>query len=71
MPAIAALPTPAIATLVWALSRVPSVRRAGAAGLGEPHTLIDAMIAASPEPLPMLRAMRDQTPTSTRETPAA
>ncbi len=58
MPALSRLPIAMVAMLVWATSRVPSVRKTGAAGYGEPRTLIDAMIAASPDPLPHLGAVR-------------
>lgn len=58
MPALSRLPIVMVAMLVWATCRVPSVRKTGAAGYGEPRTLIDAMIAASSDPLPRLRAIR-------------
>jgi 2-dehydropantoate 2-reductase len=56
--ALSRLPTPLLATLLWALSRFPSVRRAGAAGPGEPRTLIDAMSATAPGETPALLAIR-------------
>jgi 2-dehydropantoate 2-reductase len=41
---------PAImAPLLWVLTRVPSIRRGGAAGPGEPRALLSAMAAAAPE----------------------
>jgi 2-dehydropantoate 2-reductase len=52
------LPTVATAALLWAMSRVPSIRRTGAAGPGEPRTLIDMMTAAAPEHTRTLLAVR-------------
>jgi len=52
------LPTRAIAALLWATSRVPAIRKTGAAGPGEPRTLIDAMSAAAPGQIPALLAIR-------------
>lgn len=56
--ALSRLPAPVIAGLLWAASRVPAVRRLGAAGPGEPRTLIDAMVAADPEHTATLRSVR-------------
>ncbi|WAS98009.1 ketopantoate reductase family protein [Nannocystis punicea] len=53
------MPLPVLASLLWSLSRVPAIRKSGAAGFGEPRTLIDAMLAAAgPNELPALRAIR-------------
>ncbi|MGK3968169.1 ketopantoate reductase family protein [Sorangium sp. So ce118] len=52
------LPTPALAALVWTLSRIDAVRKTGAAGPGEPRALIDAMAAAAPGQTPALLAIR-------------
>ncbi|WP_433932344.1 ketopantoate reductase family protein [Sorangium cellulosum] len=52
------LPTPVIATFLWTLSRVEAMRKLGAAGPGEPRTLIDAMAAAAPGQTPALLAIR-------------
>jgi 2-dehydropantoate 2-reductase len=52
------LPTPLMALVLWALSRFPEIRKAGAAGPGEPRTLIDAMSAAAPGETPALLAIR-------------
>lgn len=52
------LPTAATAALLWVMSRVPSIRRSGAAGPGEPRTLIDMMIAAAPDRTRALLAVR-------------
>jgi 2-dehydropantoate 2-reductase len=41
------LPKAARTGLLWTASRVPSVRRTGAAGAAEPRVLIDAMVAAT------------------------
>lgn len=51
-------PRPALAGLLWALSRLPAIRQAGAAGDAEARALLDAMIAAAPAPTPALRAIR-------------
>lgn len=58
MVVVSRLPTPMLATLLWTLSRVPAMRKAGAAGPGEPRTLIDAMSAAAPGETPALLAIR-------------
>jgi 2-dehydropantoate 2-reductase len=55
---VSRLPTPAVAALLWAVSRVPSVRKSGAAGPGEPRALIDAMNAVAPGQVPRLMAVR-------------
>ncbi|XXY44483.1 2-dehydropantoate 2-reductase N-terminal domain-containing protein [Sorangium sp. So ce269] len=52
------LPTPALAALLWTLSRIDAVRKTGAAGPGEPRALIDAMAAAAPGQTPTLLAIR-------------
>lgn len=58
MGTISRLPEKAMAALLWAMSRVPAMRKAGAAGPGEPRALIDAMSAAAPGPMPALLAIR-------------
>lgn len=55
---LARLPVPLTAGLLWTLSRLPAIRRSGAAGPGEPRTLIDAMSAAAPGQTPALLAVR-------------
>lgn len=52
------LPTPMVAALLWTASRQSVIRKAGAAGPGEPRTLIDAMAAAAPGQTPTLLAIR-------------
>ncbi|WP_437578330.1 ketopantoate reductase family protein [Sorangium sp. So ce887] len=52
------LPQPMLATLLWTFSRLEAVRKMGAAGPGEPRTLIDAMAAAAPGQTPALLAIR-------------
>ncbi|KYF79229.1 2-dehydropantoate 2-reductase [Sorangium cellulosum] len=52
------LPTPVVATFLWTLSKVEALRKLGAAGPGEPRTLIDAMAAAAPGQTPALLAIR-------------
>ena len=52
------LPILATAALLWAMSRVASIRRTGAAGPGEARTLIDMMTAADPEHTRALLAVR-------------
>jgi 2-dehydropantoate 2-reductase len=52
------LPTPVCAALLWGLSRSAAIRKAGAAGPGEPRTLIDMMAAAAPGRTPALLAVR-------------
>lgn len=52
------MPVVMLASLLWTLSRVPAIRKAGAAGLSEPRTLIDQMLAAALEPMPALQAIR-------------
>lgn len=56
--AVSRLPVPAIASLLWATSRLEAIRKTGAAGYGEPRALIDAMLAAAPGEMPALRAIR-------------
>ena len=51
-------PMKLVAGFLWALSRVPAVRKTGAAGPGESRTLIDAMSAAAPGQTPALLAIR-------------
>ncbi|WP_437972568.1 2-dehydropantoate 2-reductase N-terminal domain-containing protein [Sorangium sp. So ce260] len=58
MAMLSRLPTPAVATLLWMVSRVEAVRKMGAAGPGEPRTLIDAIAAAAPGQTPALLAIR-------------
>ncbi|WP_437648355.1 ketopantoate reductase family protein [Sorangium sp. So ce362] len=52
------LPQPMLATFLWTLSRLETVRKTGAAGPGEPRTLIDEMAAAAPGQTPALLAIR-------------
>ncbi|PCC74952.1 2-dehydropantoate 2-reductase [Nannocystis exedens] len=53
------MPIRLLASLLWSISRSPAIRKSGAAGFGEPRTLIDAMLAAAaPHELPALRAIR-------------
>ncbi|WP_437640709.1 ketopantoate reductase family protein [Sorangium sp. So ce854] len=52
------LPTRVLATLLWTSSRLEAMRKAGAAGPGEPRSLIDAMAAAAPGQTPALLAIR-------------
>ncbi|MDC0723531.1 ketopantoate reductase family protein [Nannocystis bainbridge] len=52
------LPTVATTAILWAMSRVPSIRRTGAAGPGESRTLIDMMTAAAPGDTQTLLAVR-------------
>ncbi|WP_433936687.1 hypothetical protein AB3662_18630 [Sorangium cellulosum] len=58
MATLSRLPTPVLATLLWTLSRLEAMRKAGAAGPGEPRALIDAMAAAAPGRTPALLAIR-------------
>ena len=58
MVAISRTPRAMVATLLWTASRVPSLRQAGAAGPGEPRTLIDMMTAASAGSAPALAEIR-------------
>ena len=58
MVAISRMPRAMVATLLWTASRVPSLRQAGAAGPGEPRTLIDMMTAASAGSAPALAEIR-------------
>lgn len=55
---VSRLPTPMVAALLWTLSRHPAIRKAGAAGPGEPRALIDAMAAAASGQTPTLLAIR-------------
>ncbi|WP_437785744.1 ketopantoate reductase family protein [Sorangium sp. So ce1097] len=52
------LPAPVLATFLWTSSRLEAMRKAGAAGPGEPRSLIDAMAAAAPGQTPALLAIR-------------
>jgi 2-dehydropantoate 2-reductase len=52
------LPSPVVASLFWALSRMKIVQQMGAQGAAESRVLIDAMTAAAPSRTPTLRAMR-------------
>jgi len=47
MVAVSRMPEKMVATLLWGVSRVPSLRKVGAAGPAEPRTLIDMMNAAA------------------------
>jgi 2-dehydropantoate 2-reductase len=58
MVTLSRLPTPAMAALLWGLSRVDAVRKTGAVGPGEPRALIDAIVAAAPGQTPTLLAIR-------------
>jgi 2-dehydropantoate 2-reductase len=58
MVTLSRLPVPALAALLWTATRVPSIRRSGAAGSAEPRALIDAMSAAAPGQIPTLLAVR-------------
>ena len=58
MQTLARLPERVVAGLLWSMSRVPAVRKSGAAGPGEPRVLIDQMVAAAPGLLPALTAIR-------------
>ncbi|MDI3282141.1 2-dehydropantoate 2-reductase N-terminal domain-containing protein [Polyangium sp. 15x6] len=55
---VSRLPIPVLASLLWTISRLDPVRKTGAAGYGEPRTLIDAMAAAAPGEIPALLAIR-------------
>lgn len=55
---ISRFPVAMTAALLWATSRVPSIRKTGAAGPSEPRTLIDAMHAAAPGSTPTLLSIR-------------
>ena len=55
---VSRLPIPITASLLWTTSRLGALRKAGAAGYGEPRTLIDAMSAAAPGETPALLAVR-------------
>ncbi|WP_438020529.1 2-dehydropantoate 2-reductase N-terminal domain-containing protein [Sorangium sp. So ce315] len=52
------LPARVLATLLWTSSRLEAMRKTGAAGPGEPRSLIDAMAAAAPGQTPALLAIR-------------
>ena len=56
--AVSRLPIPLAASLLWTASRLSALRKAGAAGYGEPRALIDAMSAAAPGETPALLAVR-------------
>jgi 2-dehydropantoate 2-reductase len=58
MALVSRMPTAALAALLWLITRVPSVRKSGAAGPGEPRALIDAMNAAAPGQIPRLTSVR-------------
>ncbi|MDI1448978.1 2-dehydropantoate 2-reductase N-terminal domain-containing protein [Polyangium sp. 6x1] len=55
---VSRLPIPVLASLIWTATRIGPIRKAGAAGYGEPRTLIDAMAAAAPGETPTLLAIR-------------
>ncbi|MGK3994173.1 ketopantoate reductase family protein [Sorangium sp. So ce1024] len=52
------LPARVLAAFLWTSSRLEAMRKAGAAGFGEPRSLIDAMAAAAPGQTPALLAIR-------------
>lgn len=56
MKVLACLPTPMVATMLWAATRHATLRASGAAGMTEPRALIDAMTAAGDAPT--LKALR-------------
>lgn len=58
MATLSCCPTSVLAGMMWAASRVPTLRETGAAGPGEPRSLIDQMLAAAPVPMPALRTIR-------------
>jgi hypothetical protein len=47
-----------LTSLLWTASRLDAIRKAGAAGYGEPRALIDAMSAAGAGETPALLAVR-------------
>jgi 2-dehydropantoate 2-reductase len=55
---VSRLPTSLLASLLWTASRLDVIRKAGAAGYGEPRALIDAMSAAGAGETPALLAVR-------------
>lgn len=55
---LARLPIGALASLIWTASRVPAIRKSGAAGFAEPRALIDQMAATAD--VPALLAVRPQ-----------
>jgi 2-dehydropantoate 2-reductase len=58
MVAASRIPAPLTAALLWTMSRLPAIRKTGAAGPGEPRVLIDMMAAAAPCQTPTLLAVR-------------
>ena len=58
MGVVSRLPTSVRATLMWTLSRVPAIRKLGAAGFGEPRALIDAMNAVVPGQIPTILSVK-------------
>lgn len=58
MATLSRMPTTVLAGIMWAASRVPALRKTGAAGPGEPRSLIDEMTAAAPGPMSALRDIR-------------
>lgn len=57
MKVLACVPTAGVAAMLWASTRSAVLRKNGAAGMKEPRALIDAMVAASPKPLPTLGSL--------------
>jgi 2-dehydropantoate 2-reductase len=55
---VSAMPIAMKAWMLWALSRTAMLQKTGAAGPGEPRTLIDAISAAAPGKTPALLAVR-------------
>lgn len=58
MTVVERLPAAALTALLWTMSRIPAIRKSGAAGPGEPRSLIDAMRTAAHGELPALLAIR-------------
>lgn len=58
MTVVERLPSAALTALLWTTSRVPAIRKSGAAGPGESRSLIDAMRTAAHGELPALLAIR-------------
>ena len=58
MTVVERLPAAALTALLWTASRIPAIRKSGAAGSGEPRSLIDAMRTAAHGELPALLAIR-------------
>ncbi len=58
MAVVERLPAAVLTALLWSTSRVPAIRKSGAAGPGEPRSLIDAMRMAAHGGLPALLEIR-------------